>query len=64
MEVVLYSITELIQFIKTTPLAPQQLKALLAKGYNIYIYGDESISEVISFLEKYKDSEMIPLFLD
>jgi len=63
MEVVLYSITELIQFIKATPLAPQQLKTLLSKGYNIYIYGDENLSEVINFLEKYKDSEMIPLFV-
>ncbi|WP_310991949.1 hypothetical protein [Aequorivita marina] len=63
MVVRLHSIAELIEFIRNTELAPDQLKTLLAKGYHFYIYGNEDKDEIISFLEKYKDSERLPLFM-
>lgn len=63
MEVVLYSIDDLIEFLKTNQLEPEQLKTLLADGYNVYIFGHESINSIIAFFEKYRDSETMPIFV-
>lgn len=63
MKVRIHSIAELIEFIKDTDLTPYQLKTLLAKGYHFYIFGNEPKNEIVSFLEKYKDSECLPLFM-
>lgn len=60
MEVTLNSVPELIEFIKTTDLTPEQLKILLFKGYHFYIFGNEDKEEIISFIEKYKNSERLP----
>lgn len=63
MKVRLHSIAELIDFIKSTPLDADQLKKLLSVGYNVYLFGDETIENIIQFLEKFKDSETLPLFV-
>jgi len=63
MKVRIHSIAELIEFIKTTDLTTDQIKTILYKGYHVLMFGDESMEDVIIFLEKYKDSETLPLFL-
>lgn len=62
MEVEINSINELINFIKSKPLKMDQLKRILAEGYNIF-FDEEPKEEIVCFLEKYKDSENIPLFI-
>ena len=64
MEVVLDSIDDLIAFLKTNNLEPDQLKQLLAEGYNVYIFGNESLDSIVSFFDKYRDSETRPIFVN
>lgn len=63
MKVRIHSIAELIDFIKSTPLDADQLKKLLSVGYNVYISGSETLEDIIQFLEKFRDSETLPLFV-